>query len=73
MVERYGIWNEETQSVSGDFLRVNGIELGHVSKTGDLEFARCQEEHPDNPASHMRPMFFTESPFAAEILALHGL
>ena len=73
MVERYGIWNDSTQSVSGDYLRVNGIELGDVRASADLEYKRCQREHPDNPAFHMRPMFYTGSPYAKEILALHGL
>ncbi len=71
LVERCSIPGEF--GPSGDFLRVDGIELGETRASGDLEFQRAKERHPDNPAFHMRPMFYTGSPYGAEILALHGI
>ncbi len=70
LVERYSTPGEF--GPSGDFLRVDGTELGETRASADLEFKRAQERHPDNPAFHMRQMFYTGSPYGAAILALHG-
>ena len=65
-VVRYAIINPVTGRPSGDYLSVDGVDLDarHVSK---LEFERAKRLHPENPAYHMRGMFYTGSPYADEI------
>lgn len=63
-VERYGIWNETMQSVSGDMLRVGGVNLGDFRDLVDAEYKRA------GCAFNMRPMFYTGSPFGAQIMEL---
>lgn len=69
-VERYCQFCPVTRGPSGDFLRVGPIDLGGIRDIVEAEYRRAAEERPDNPAFAMRPMFFTGSPFGAEILAL---
>ena len=52
LVERYAQWNPTMKGYSGDFLRVDGIELGHVK---DLN-------------GRGNPWFYTGSPYGREIL-----
>lgn len=68
-VERYGVWSESTKTVSGDYLRVGGVDLD-LRHIVDLEYARAAREHPENPGFHMRPMFYTGSPYGEEIMKL---
>lgn len=63
-VERFGIWNPTSKTVSGDYLRVDGRSLGEFRDLVDAEFRRA------GSAFHMRPMWYTGSPFADEILEL---
>lgn len=55
---------------SGDYLRVGGVELGPTNIASGLEYERAKVLHPENPAFHMRGMFFTGSPHGQEILDL---
>ncbi len=63
-VSRYGIIDPVTKRPSGDFLRVGDRDLGPFRDIVDVEYARA------GSAYAMRPMFYTGSPFGAEILAL---
>ena len=69
-VSRYSLKDPLTGGMKGDFLRVGDRELGDVRIAGNLEYLRAKREHPSNPAFHMRPMFFTGSPYGKEILEL---
>lgn len=70
IVERYGIWNPTTKSFSGDYLRVGGIDLGEFQDLVEAEFRRAKRAHPENAGFFMRSMWFTGSPYGAEIMAL---
>ena len=63
-VTRYGFWNESTKTVSGDYLRVGGRDLGETRSIARLEIERAATPRD------IRPMFYTGSPYGAEILAL---
>lgn len=54
---------------SGDCLTVDGVALD-LRDMCRREHERAKRLHPDNPAFNMRPMFWTGSPYADEILAL---
>lgn len=69
-VTRYSIVDPVTGTPSGDFLRVGDCDFGAFSHLVAAEYARAKKSHPENPAFHMRPMFYTGSPFGAEILQL---
>ena len=69
-VVRYAKWDKLQNRPSGDYLCVGTFELGHVSVAGNLEFERAKRVNPRNPAGAKRPMFYTGSPYGAEILAL---
>ena len=69
-VARYSRLCPITRWWSGDFLQVGETDLGGFRDLIEAEYRRAAEERPDNPAFAMRPMFFTGSPFGAEILAL---
>jgi hypothetical protein len=71
-VSRRGRFNPITNSVDGDFLAVGGVLLGDCRDIASLEYNRAKAAHPENPAFYMRPMFYTGSPFGAEILFLVG-
>jgi hypothetical protein len=64
LVSRYCTIDPVTNQPSGDFLRVGRIDFGEFRDLVDAEFQRA------GSAFHMRPMWFTGSPFGAEILAL---
>lgn len=70
IVERYSILDPVTKQPSGDFLRVDGVDLGSFRDLVDAEIRRAKLEYPENPAFYMRPMWFTGSPFGAEIMEL---
>lgn len=63
-VIRYGIWNEMTKSVSGDYIRVGDTDLGEFADLRDAEYRRAES------AFNMRPMWWTGSPYGREILKL---
>lgn len=69
-VVRHSGWNEAQGRASGDFLSVGGVDLGGFGDIVDAEYRRAAEDHPENPAFHMRPMFRTASPWGREIWAL---
>lgn len=70
IVSRYGKTDPITGLPSGDYLRVGNHDLGEFGDILDAEYERAKVVHPSNPAFHMRPMFYTGSPFGAEILEL---
>jgi hypothetical protein len=53
-----------------DCLQVGGVNVGSLVALAHAEYKRAQQEHPENPAFHMRRMFYTGSPYGAEILQL---
>lgn len=69
-VTRYSKWLSDFRPWSGDYLRVGNTDLGEFQDIVEAEYQRAKADHPANPAFHMRPMFYTGSPFGAEILAL---
>lgn len=69
-VVRYALWNPTTRSWSGDYIKVGNVDLGEFRDLVDWEFQRAKREHPDNPGFHMRSMWYTGSPYGAEILAI---
>jgi hypothetical protein len=69
-VTRYGFWDPVMKAHSGDRLSVGDIDLGEFRDISDAEYRRAAAANAGNPAFHMRPMFFTGSPFGAEILEL---
>jgi hypothetical protein len=64
-ISRYGIYSESTETVSGDFLAVDGVDLGCFRDLVQAEYCRAAREN-----SAMRPMWYTGSPFADEIWKL---
>lgn len=69
-VARYAMIDPLTGRPGGDYLRVGSRELGSVKSIADLEYLRAEKDHPENPAFHMRRMFYTGSPFGEDILKL---
>jgi hypothetical protein len=63
-VHRYAKIDTLTGLPSGDFMRVGMRDLGEFRDIVDAEYRRA------GSAFHMRPMFYTGSPFGAEILGL---
>lgn len=63
-VERYCKYLSEMRPRSGDYLRVGGVDLGEFRDLVDAEYKRA------GSAFAMRPMFYTGSPYGAEILDL---
>lgn len=63
-VSRYCLIDPVTKRPSGDYLRVGDRDLGPFRDLVDAEFKRA------GSAFHMRPLFYTGSPFGAEILEL---
>jgi hypothetical protein len=55
---------------AGDYLRVGDVSLGDFRDLVDAEYASAKAKHPENPAFHMRRMFYTGSPYGKEILKL---
>lgn len=55
---------------TGDFISVDGVELGETVSVAALEKARAANIDPVNVSRHMRTMFYTGSPFGDELLEL---
>lgn len=70
IVSRYSKTDPITGMPSGDHLRVGKHDLCAFSDIVNAEHERAKAECPRNPAFNMRPMFYTGSPFGAEILQL---
>jgi len=65
-VERYALTNPVDPSrPSGDFLRVGAVDLGSFRDLVDVEFQQAK-----GIAYDMRQMWYTGSPYGAEILEL---
>ena len=70
-VARKGYYNKTLKTISGDWLEVNGVRIcEHVKALADAGYARAKASNPENPALHMRPMFYTCSPFGLELVEL---
>lgn len=69
VVSRWCKWDPSMESMTGDFLCVGGVELD-LRVVVAIEYEYAKAEHPENPAFNMRPMFYTGSPYGAEILKL---
>ena len=63
-VSRYCKYISEFRPRSGYYLSVGGVELGEFQDIVQAEYKRA------GTAYDMRPMFYTGSPFGAEILEL---
>jgi hypothetical protein len=63
-VTRYSRYISEFRPRAGDYLRVGDVDLGDFRDLVDAEYLRA------GSAAHMRPMFYSGSPFGAEILQL---
>lgn len=72
-VTRYSTRDPVTGLPSGDFIQVGSIDLGSVHALVTAEYQRAKAICPRNPAFAMRPMWFTGSPFGAEILELANM
>ena len=57
-------------SGTGDFISVGGKVLGETFAVAALEKERASKIDPVNVSRHMRPMFYTGSPYGAELLEL---
>jgi len=65
-VSRYCLANPlDPARPSGDFLRVGAVDIGAFRDLVDAEFQRA-----NGRAYDMRPMWYTGSPYGAEILEL---
>lgn len=55
---------------TGDFISVGSVELGQTVDVVAREKARAAKIDPANVSKHMRPMFYTGSPYGSELLEL---
>ena len=68
-VVRGADFNAVTRRPGAEWFEIDGVRRD-LTALRNAEYQRANSLHPDNPAYHMRPMFYTGSPYADELLAL---